>query len=253
MLKQIAQLKDHTIICGLGDTGRHVLTEMHKTGTPCVVIDIHEEHIKRLQDHSPQIYQDVLYLVGDATDEDVLLSAGVERASALVTTLAHDKDNLVVTVMVRQQSDTVRIVSRCTDFKFSERMQKAGANAVVSPNIIGGLRLASEALRPHVVGFLDMMLREQSRTLRIEDLVIPENSPWSGKQLQELQLRTRYNLLPMALKNANNNMNSQNFWVNPQDNVLMNPGMVVIVLGDVVDIRKARADAAKSSVLAAIR
>lgn len=253
MLKRITQLKDHIIICGMGDTGRHVLTEMHKTGTPYVAIDIHEDNIKRLQEHFPETYKDMLYVVGDATDEEILESAGVDRASGLVSTLAHDKDNLVVTVMVRQRSDTIRIVARCTDLKFSERMQKAGANSVVSPNMIGGLRLASETLRPHVVGFLDMMLREQSRTLRIEEIVIKENSPWAGKQLHELNLRTRYNLLPMALKNAQNNLKGQNFWVNPQDNVLLKSAMVIIVLGDVVDIRKARADAdSKAGVFSAM-
>lgn len=252
MLKRIAQLKNHFIICGLGDTGRHALTELQKTGTPFVVIDIHEDSIKRLKEHAPNVYNDMLYVIGDATDEEVLEAAGIDRAACLLATLAHDKDNLVITVMVRQKNDAVRIVSRCTDLKFSERMQKAGANSVVSPNMIGGLRLASEALRPHVVGFLDMMLREQSRTLRIEDMPIPADSTWSGKSLGEVALRTRYNLLPMAVKNATDDGVNQNFWVNPPDTVTLKPGVVVIVLGDVADIRRAREDAAKKPVFSAI-
>lgn len=249
MLKRISQLKNHYIVCGLGDTGRHAVSELQKTGTPYVVIDNHEDNIKRLLEHSADSFKDMLYLIGDATDEDLLEQAGVERAAGLLTTLAQDKENLVITVMVRQKNPDVRIVARCTDLKFSERMQKAGANSVVSPNMIGGLRLASEVLRPHVVGFLDLMLKEQSRTLRIEEVLVTSSSPWAGRSLGSINLRGQYNLLPMAVKNAAVNPTGQNFWVNPPDTVAMNEGMIIIVMGDVSDIRKARQDAAKGTPL----
>ena len=247
MQKLISQLRNHYIVCGLGDTGRHAVTELQKTGTPYVVIESHEDNVKRLREHDPNSYKDMLYLIGDATDEEVLENAGVSRASGLLATLAQDKENLVITVLVRQKNPNVRIVARVTDVKFSERMQKAGANSVVSPNMIGGLRLASEVLRPHVVSFLDLMLKEQSRTLRIEDLKIPQPSPWTGKSLGTLDLRNRYNLLPMAVKDTQSGT-AQNFWVNPPDNVIMKSGVVIIVMGDVVDIRRAREDAAKAGV-----
>lgn len=170
MLKRIAQLRNHFIVCGLEDTGRHAVAELQKTGTQYVVIESHEDSLKRFQEHAGSAFSDMLYIVGDATDEEVLESAGVVHASSLLTMLAQDKDNLVITVMVRQKSPDVRIVSRCTDLKFSDRMIKAGANSVVSPNKIGGMQLASEVLRPHVVSFLDLMLKEQSRTLRIEEI-----------------------------------------------------------------------------------
>lgn len=247
MNKKIKELKDHVIVCGLGDTGRHAVAEMHKTRTPYVVIDLHEENMKRLMEHDPDTYQDMLYLTGDATEEEVLEEAGVDRARVLLTTLPHDKDNLVITVMVRQKNPAVRIVSRCTELKYSERMQKAGADAVISPNMIGGLRLASEALRPHVVSFLDLMLRERSRTLRIEEINIPDPSPWTGRKLGDVDLRSRFNLLPMALKNAQDNPYGQNFWVNPPDSVTLQPGVIVIALGDVADIKRAREDATRPS------
>ncbi len=252
MLKKIQQLKNHYIVCGLGDTGRHAIDELQKTGSTYVVIESHDENVKRLQEHSGETYKNMLYVVGDATDEEVLEQAGVSRAAGLLTTLAHDKENLVIIVLVRQKNPNIRIVARCTDLKFSERMQKAGADSVVSPNRIGGLRLASEILRPHVVGFLDLMLKEQSRTLRIEDLVVPEGSPWTGKPMGQLDLRSRYNLLPMALKNAGDGDAGQNFWVNPPDTILVKGGIVIIVMGDVADIRRARADAAGESILSTV-
>jgi voltage-gated potassium channel len=133
-------------------------------------------------------------------------------------------------------------------------MQKAGANSVVSPNKIGGMRLASEMLRPHVVSFLDLMLKEHTRTLRIEEIVIKSASPWVDKPLGDLNLRLRYNLLPMALKNASGTAESaQNFWVNPPDNIRMKPGVVVIVMGDVHDIQKAREDSLKTHTFVAMK
>lgn len=244
MLKRIAQLRNHFIICGLGDTGRHAVAEMQKTGTHYVVIESHEDNVKRFREHTGAEFEDMLYIIGDATDEEVLEAAGVIHANGLLTMLAQDKDNLVITVMVRQKNPDIRIVARCTDLKFSERMQKAGANSVVSPNKIGGMRLASEVLRPHVVGFLDLMLKEQSRTLRIEEIPLKKDSPWIGKPLGELNLRHHYNLLPMALKNASGTgEGASNFWVNPPDNIQMKAGVVVIVMGDVHDIHRARNDA----------
>jgi voltage-gated potassium channel len=246
MLKQISQLKNHYIVCGLGDTGRHAVAELQKTGTPYVVIEHNEESIKRLREHGGGEYKDMMFVLGDATDEEILEQAGVSRAMGLLTTLAMDKENLVITVMVRQKNAKIRIVTRCTDLKFSERMTKAGANSVVSPNHIGGLRLASEVLRPHVVGFLDLMLKEQSRTLRIEEIIIPESSPWAGKSLGALNIKSRFNLLPMALKNAPES--TQRLWVNPPDNIGLKAGVVIIVMGDINDIRRARQDSAHTAV-----
>jgi len=253
MLKRISVLKNHFVVCGLGDTGRHAVAELQKTGTPYVVIETHQENVNRFMEHAADVYKDMLWVIGDATDEEVLEQAGLSRASGLLTMLAADKDNLVVTVLARQKSPNIRIVARCTDLKFSERMQKAGANSVVSPNMIGGLRLASEVLRPHVVGFLDLMIKEHSRTLRIEEILITETSPWVGKPLGQVQLKTRFNLLPMAVKNAQGGADGKGFWVNPPDNITLKPGLVVIVMGDVGDVRNAREDSTQSSVFAAAK
>jgi len=253
MQKRISQLKNHFIVCGIGDTGRHAVAELHKTGTPCVVIESHQEIINRELEQPGEVYKEMLYVIGDATDEEVLEQAGLSRASGLLTMLAHDKDNLVITVLARQKNPTIRIVARCTDLKFSERMQKAGANSVVSPNMIGGLRLASEVLRPHVVGFLDLMIKEHSRTLRIEEIVVSESSPWVGKSLGSLQLKNRFNLLTMAIKNSRTSADGKGFWVNPPDNITLKSGLIVIVMGDVGDVRHAREDSARTSVFTAVK
>lgn len=237
MQRRISELKNHLIICGLGDTGRFAVDELQKTATPFVVIEGNAEVIKKFREHHGSDADNVLILEGDATDEELMDQAGIERAKGLIAALPHDKDNLVIIVMARQRGDDLRIVARYTEPKFADRMAKAGANATVSPNRIGGLRLASEALRPHVVGFLDIMLREQSRTLRIEDIEINAGSAWIGQTLSDLKMHQRYNLLVMAVKNI---LGDNKFIANPTDNLRLTPGSVIIAMGDVNDVRRAR-------------
>jgi len=242
MQKKISELRRHYIVCGLGDTGRYAVQELQKTHTPYVVLEMSEEAVKRFKDHDPKQYEEMLYIVGDATDESVLDQAGIDHAVGMISGVHSDKDNLVITVMARQKNTKIRIIARCTDVKFSERMVRAGANSTVSPNQIGGLRMASELLRPHVVGFLDLMLKEKSSTLRIEEVDITEGSPWAGHQLAKINLRGQYNLLALAVK-THGEAHMPRFWVNPPDEIQLNVGMVVIVMGNVADVHRARHDA----------
>jgi voltage-gated potassium channel len=240
MEKRIRELNNHYIVCGLGDTGRYVVDELQKTASPFVVIEHSEEAIKRFQEHAPAAYRDSLYVLDDATDEDALMNAGVERARGVVAALGLDKDNLIVTVLVRQKNPGIRIVARCTDLKFADKLKRAGANSTVSPNRIGGLRLASEILRPHAVSFLDHMLKEQARTLRIEEVQVDAPS-WIGKQLQQLQLKQKYNLVLLAVKDE-----SSTYLANPPDDLALQQGTVLIVMGEVDDVRRARTDAGQT-------
>jgi voltage-gated potassium channel len=105
------------------------------------------------------------------------------------------------------------------------------------------MRIASEVLRPHVVSFLDLMLKDKHRTLRIEEIEVPECSAWLGKRLSEVNFRGAYNLLPLALKDAFHDGQQHGFWVNPPENVSVHSGLVVIVLGDAKDVHRAREDA----------
>jgi voltage-gated potassium channel len=239
MQKRISELKDHYIVCGLGDTGRYVVEELQATGTPHVVIESHEDNVQKVR----ETHRELLYIIGDATDESVLDNARLEHARGLVAGLASDKDNLVIAVVARQKNPNLRIVARCSDDeKFAERMIKAGANSVVSANRIGGMRLASEVLRPHVVNFLDLMLKERSRTLRIEEIAVGAGSSWAGASLAVLNLRGRHNLLPLAVKNSGQDDNPA-FWVNPPETLTLREGAVLVVMGDVENVRRAREEA----------
>ncbi|HXY14204.1 MAG TPA: potassium channel protein [Terriglobales bacterium] len=239
MEKQISVLTDHYIVCGLGDTGRYVAAELQAAGTPYVVIESHEDPVQKFR----ETCRDVLYVIGDATDEAVLDYTRVGQAKGLIAGLSTDKDNLVITFLVRQKNPSIRIVARCSDeARFSDRMLKAGADSTVSPNRIGGLRLASEVLRPQVVEFLDLMLKEHGRTVRVEQIEIPEGSGWSGASLNHLNLNLRYKLLPLAIKNSDSRQ-SPDFVVNPGGDQVLQDGSIVIVMGDINDVKRARAEA----------
>lgn len=239
MEKQIDVLTDHYIICGLGDTGRYVAAELQATGTPFVVIESHEEPVEKFR----EVYRELLYVIGDATDEAVLDHTGISRAKGLIAGLSSDKDNLVITFLVRQKNPAIRIVARCSDEeKFSDRMRKAGADSTVSPNRIGGLRLASEVLRPHAVEFLDLMLKDQSHALRVEEIEVPKGSGWSGMSLDRINLRVRHKLVPLAVKNLVT-ARHPSFVLNPPGEQILLDGTVVIVMGDMNDVKRAREEA----------
>ena len=245
MQKRIDELSNHFIVCGLGDTGRYAVEELIHTKTPHVVIELQEDKIKHLREIYPRLAESLVYIIGDATEEEVLEKAGINRAKGIITALPQDKDNLVVTVVVRQRFPRMRIVARSADERFADRMMRAGAQATVSPSRIGGLRMASEVIRPHVVGFLDLMLKAQSQTLRVEQIDIT-GPPWAGLPLKDLQLQSKFNLLVLAMKSDA----SEKLWVNPPDSLVVKSGAAVILLGDVNDIQRARQEGGGVSTVA---
>jgi voltage-gated potassium channel len=233
MLKQIRDMRDHFVVCGGGETGQYVVQELLKTGHPFVVIDHEQSRLDKIQ-HLGEFPT----LLGDAADEEILTTAGVARARGLVTVLAEDRDNLLVTVTARQLSSAVRIVARCVESRMADKLIRAGANSAVSPEMIGGLRLASELIRPHVVSFLDLMLRDQVRTFRVEEITISESSPWAGKSLGETGLHRGFGVLALAVRKADGELKYI-----PHGEDTLASGDVLVVLGDMGNTWKARAAA----------
>ena len=245
MQRRIDELSSHYIVCGLGDTGRYCVRELRETQTPHVVVDVNEENVKKLRELHSEYLKDLLWVTGDATEEEILEKAGIARAKGVISALPHDKDNLVVTVVARQRYPKLRIVARSADLRFSERMLRAGANSTVSPTRIGGLRLASEVIRPAVVGFLDLML-QQTQRLRVEEIEISGDSRWAGRSLQDIPFQRDYNLLVVAVKSPLEKTELPQFWANPPATLVLQPRSVVIVLGDLNDIIRARNQAAQN-------
>jgi len=195
MEKEISKLKDHYIVCGSDETAQTVIQELILTRRKFVVIEPEQEKIERLSSLG-----NILFIQGDPAEDDVLLSAGIERARGILLSLPNDEANLFVTLSARSLNPKIRIVTKGIDVKSHEKMKRAGSDAVISPTFIGGMRMVSEMIRPRVVSFLDMMLREREKVLRFEEVTISENSPLVGKKIGEAKLEEKTGALLVALK-----------------------------------------------------
>ena len=231
MLKKIKQLSNHYIVCGGGETGCPVLLELNKNNEPIVLVEKSCDIIKKCQTMMP----DLLYIEGDATDDENLVKAGIDVAAGIIISLPSDKDNLYITMASRMLNPSIRIISRMTSQKLESKLYKAGANGVVSPNSIGALRLASEMLRPTVVDFLDSMLRSNQGTLRINQITIPNNSKFIGKTILEMKLREKFGLLILGIREKHEKIE-----FDPGDSTVLKPETTLIVMGDVNHCAKAR-------------
>jgi voltage-gated potassium channel len=233
MRNAIAKLARHVVIAGAGSTGKHVIEELLATGTPFVVIDRDLPHLERLSEDVAN--GRMLYVHGDATDDHMLVAAGVERARGVVAALTHDKDNLFVTLSARSLNAGARIVSKIVEDHAGPKMLKAGATSVVNPAMIGGRRMASELVRPEVNEFLDQMLRDKTKNLRIEECVVPEASSFVGVSLKDSPIRRETKLLVIAVRDKD-----RTFVYNPDPEHLIDGGTTLIVMGDADSVAKLR-------------
>lgn len=179
MKKRISSLKNHYIICGFGAVGRETAEEFHRQKIPFVIIERNPEETELVR------YNDFLYMQGDAAEEADLENARISKAAGLISCLSDDHQNLFVVLTARQLYPHLQIVSRSTDEKTVEKLKRAGADRVISPQQIAGKRLAAVALQPAIVDFLDVISGDSSDGLRIQSVRIPAGSELAGKTLRE--------------------------------------------------------------------
>jgi voltage-gated potassium channel len=228
MSRRIAALTDHLIVCGGGDTGRHIARELLATETPFVVIEIDRAQEPALRRVAPEI----LYLVADATDADVLRQAGIARARALIACMPSDKDNLFTILTARELRPDLRVVSRLVEESSRSKLLHAGADAVVSNKGIGAQRLVSEILRPHAVDVLDAMVRESA--VRVEEIHV--GAAAAGRALSSLHLDDRAGIVVFALRDGA----TQRYEFNPRADRVLAAGDVLIACADPGQLRAAR-------------
>jgi voltage-gated potassium channel len=233
MRKAIEAQSGHIVVAGAGSTGRHAIEELVITQTPFVVIDRSTEVLQRLSDDIAD--GKMLFVHGDATEDHVLIAAGVTRANGVVAALTHDKDNLFVTLSARSLNASARIVAKVTEADAAPKMIKAGATSVVNPTMIGGRRMASECIRPVVNEFLDQMLRDRDRNLRLEEVAIPPGSQWIGTALKDTPIRRETKALVVAVRET-----TRAFTYNPEPDMLILEGTVLVVMGETDSIVKLR-------------
>jgi voltage-gated potassium channel len=234
--KRIKRMKDHIVVCGAGSTGRHIIEELLKTDAAVVAIDKNELELKDIADHYPKA--EYTYLVGDATDDDVIVNANLSTARGMVAALSQDKDNLYLVVAARQDNPHLRIIARCAELSHVEKLKRAGADSVVSPNFIGGMRMVSEMVRPSVVRFMDDMLRDKRAAYRIEEVSIGAGSPLDGKTIKEGDIRGRFGMGVIATKAGD-----APWTYNPEPDARLKAGMILVVVGSAEQVKKLRDEA----------
>jgi voltage-gated potassium channel len=219
MERKVKDYKDHYIICGVGELGVHIANELSATKRPYVIVEVDKSKIDRLLDGD----KNRVFIEGDATDNTTLLKAGIGQARGLFATLRDDNHNLVVVLTARQLNPGIRVVSRCSELRNSDKMKKAGADAVISPGFIGGLRMASEMVRPAVVSFLDTMLRDREENLRVEEVDVP--AAYSGQTIASLKLKKYPKILLLAVKVK------ADWTYNPPDDAVLQPESTLVFMG----------------------
>jgi voltage-gated potassium channel len=194
MERNIAKMSQHYIICGGSRVGIHIADELEQTKRPFIIADLDEALVDELQSK----YQHGKVIAGDCTDDEFLTKLNIKEATGLFITTRDDNLNLVMSVTARQLSAGIRIVSHCKNPESVKKLYSVGADKVVLPSYIGGLRMASEMVRPTVTSFLDEMLRDKNQNLRIEEVPLPPY--WERKTVGDLPLQGLQKTLLLALR-----------------------------------------------------
>ena len=224
MDREINKLTGHTVVCGWGRVGRAVADDLINTGHSVVVVDSDADRVA-----------DVSYptVVGDATLDSTLRTAGIERASALIAALEGDAENLFVTLSARAIMPDLFIVARARQDESIPKLANAGADRVVNPQELGAARMASFVARPHVAEFVDVVMHERSLEFRMQEYDVPDGSPLAGATLREADLRRRCGILVLALRRVDGS-----FTTNPDPDIMIEPHQVLIAVGNDEDFRR---------------
>jgi voltage-gated potassium channel len=224
MKKAIDKIGNHFIVCGGGSGGQYVTEELVRTKREVVIVERNRERAAQLIELGHRVIE------GDATSDETLKEAGIEKAAGLVTALTEDRDNLFVVITARGLNSKLRIVSKIVDVHVKEKFIRSGADSAVSAAFIGGLRMASELIRPGTVSFLDKMLRD-SANYRVED--VPVGPSFSGKTIKECIEPVVEGLLVVGHKHGGD------YTFNPRLSGRVETGDTLIVIGDPEHIRLA--------------
>lgn len=220
MKKKISELSGHYIICGYGRVGEQVAKEFVRAGEQFVIVDSNPESIARCkEDGYPHIE-------GDAADDDTLKEARLDKAKGLVACVDSDADNVFVTLSARVMSPDIWIVARGNTEESHSKLEKAGANKVVSPYAIGGREMATLMLKPMVSDYLDVVTGGGELELRVEQFLLAADSPVIGKSIKDLEIRRRTGASVLAVRKVGEPFNT-----NPGPDIVLERNDVLITVG----------------------
>lgn len=225
--KTINQLSNHVIICGFGRNGNQAAERLKAYKKPFVVIERDKEVIEKFED-------EVLFIEGDANDDEVLREAGIEKAQYLITAMPEDADNLFVVLSARQINSKLFIISRASQITSQKKMRLAGADKVIMPDKIGGDHMASLVVIPDLITFMDKLSTEGENTTNLEEVSIEDfTNQVSCNSIRDLDLRRKTGCTIIGYISPDGN-----YTINPEADLQLEPKSKVIVLGRPEQIRK---------------
>jgi len=226
--KKIKRLKNHYIVCGYGRIGRVLCNNLRSSsGVGLVAVEQSHELVPSMEEDN------VLYLNADATDETVLLKAGIQKAKSLVAALATDTDNVFLVLTARQLNPDIYIVARASQFKSKDKLRAAGANSVESPYEMGAASMAQRILRPTVTSFLDLAFEHSRKDIQMEEIPVKDSSPLVDVMLKDSNIRQDFNLIIIAIKGRNGEMQ-----FNPSFETVIRRGDTVIAVGQEANLHR---------------
>lgn len=225
--KRIDALSNHFIICGFGRIGSLICRELAAKNIPFVVVEHSTDVLERIEDER------YLWMKGDATLDETLIHAGIQRAKGLVSVVTSDSENVYITLTARGLNPGLYILARSGEEGTELKLKRAGANKVVSPYTIGGMRMAQSILRPNVVDFIEIATTSEHLDLQMEEISIPHDSDFAGHTLVSSGFRKETGVIIVGIKKSLGHMI---FNPNPQD--ILDEGDTLIVLGDPASVGK---------------
>lgn len=230
IMSAVEKLSGHVIVCGYGRNGQQAAQTLRYHGRPFVVIEKKQELIDRaLEDRT-----ELVYITGDATYDEVLRRAGIEKAGALITTLPADADNVFIVLSARSLNKGIQIISRASDSNSAPKLKKAGADSVIMPDKIGGTHMATLVSKPDVIEFIDFLSGEEGESISMESVAytsLPQEI--KDKPLREIMQWKKTGVNCIGIKDAEGK-----FIINPPEETIIAAGMKVMVLGNRLQIDK---------------
>ncbi len=217
---QMKKLNGHYIVCGYGRIGSLLTRYLVQKYIDVVVIEKDENSVETMNDDG------ILYLLGEAGNEDLLIRAGIKRAKGIIAVTATDAENVFLILRARQLNPGIFVVARAGQDSSKKILLAAGADKVISPYDIGARRMAHAILRPTVIEFLEMAFSDDEADIQIEEILVKQGSKLAGIALKDSGIRTDMDLIIIAIRTKNNQM-----LFNPKADTIFEPGDTVIAMG----------------------
>lgn len=226
LTKKIENLKNHYIICGYGRMGNIICREMRDNGASFIVLEKSSGVLASMD-------KSILSFQGDATQDDVLKAAGIDKAKGLISVLSSDADNLYVVLSARGLNPKLRIVARASEEGVEKKLVRAGADKVISPYHLGGLRIAHTILKPAVVDFIEFATRSGNLELQMEEIKVKGSSHIVDRSLDECGIRKELGIIIVAIKRRSGEMK-----FNPSSKSIIKDGDTLVAMGETKNLEE---------------